>query len=77
MRQGKREGFDSPSAMRCSGTCNVILTTSGQFAWEAQTRPMTQLVILMSVRVVLLMGLLGEPTAKIKQRRVEVKVTTG
>lgn len=52
----------SPSAIRCSGTCRVIFTTSGQLTWEEHTRPMTQLVMLMRVRVVLFTGLRGEPT---------------
>lgn len=52
----------SPSAIRCSGTCRVILTTSGQLTWEEHTRPITQLLMLINIRVVLFTGLRGEPT---------------
>lgn len=55
---------DSPSAMRCSGTWRVILTTRGQLMWEEHTRLMTQLVTLMRVSVVLFTGLRGDPTVK-------------
>lgn len=48
--------------MRCSGTCRVILTTSGQLTCEEHTRPITQLVMLINVKVVLFTGLRGEPT---------------
>lgn len=52
----------SPSAIRCSGTCRVILTTRGQLTWEEHTRPITQLLRLINIRVVLFTGLRGEPT---------------
>lgn len=62
---GKTMGC-SPSAMRCSGTWRVILTTRGQLMWEEHTRLMMQLVTLMRVSVVLFTGLRGDPTEKHK-----------
>lgn len=64
-----------PSAIRCSGTCRVILTTRGQLTWEEHTRPITQLVMLINVKVVLFTGLRGEPTgSKIQARHIAVRV---
>lgn len=47
---------------RVPGTCRVILTTRGQLTGEAHTRPITQLVMLINVKVALFTGLRGEPT---------------
>ena len=64
-----------PSAMRCSGTCRVILTTRGQLTWEEHTRPITQLVMLINVKVVLFTGLRGEPTENKKRaKRLVVRI---
>lgn len=52
-----------PSAIRCSGTCRTTRTERLQERWEEYTRLITQLITLISVRVVLLMGLRGEPAA--------------
>ena len=64
-----------PSAMRCSGTCRVILTTRGQLTWEEHTRPITQLVMLINVKVVLFTGLRGEPTEnKTRAKHLVVRI---
>lgn len=69
-REGRKKEGDAclPSAMRCSGTCRVILTMSGQLMWDEHTRLITQLVTLIKVRVVLFTGLLGEPTGAAEER---------
>lgn len=55
-----------PSAMRCSGTWRMTLTLRPQERCEEYTRPITQLTTLIKVRLVLLMGLRGEPAGKEK-----------
>ena len=55
-----------PSAMRCSGTWRMTRTLRPQERCEEYTRPITQLTTLIKVRVVLLMGLRGEPAGKKK-----------
>ncbi len=67
-----------PSAMRCSGTWSMTLTLRLQERWDAQTRPITQLTTLIKVRVVLLIGLRGEPGKKRERERESNKrVMTG
>lgn len=55
--------------MRCSGTWRITRTERLQDRWDEYTRPVTQLMTLIRVKVVLLMGLRGDPAAGDKHKR--------
>lgn len=53
----------------------MILTTRGQLTCEEHTRPITQLLTLINIKVVLFTGLRGEPTeSKTQAKGVAVKI---
>lgn len=50
-----------PSAMKCSGTCKVTFTVSGQDTWLPHTMAKMQELTAISVRAVLFTGLFNKP----------------
>lgn len=50
-----------PSAMKCSGTCRVTFTVSGQDIWLPHTMARMQELTAISVRAVLFTGLFSKP----------------
>lgn len=57
-----------PSAMKCSGTCKVTFTVSGQDIWLPHTMAKTQELTAISVKAVLLTGLFNKPGKQIHRK---------